>query len=348
MSKLRAYYTTLVIARALQDDLDAYVSADPDFWVSTYRNDTYIFLLINGDDADHIIVSATPGITNSGVADIRTDTQLPISNFSISAAVSAYPDMLASDFDSAIDVGDAITVIMRHLEPGAPALSYDNSPMPSGTFTDEFTGTNGQELEARTGWSIAATGDLYARIFNNALRFVSGRGGGGKSAWQCTDQGSADQYVQAVTLSNDANQFLTVRQVDKDNWVGFHRVTLSATGARLCKMVAGSLTDSIITGPGSNGDGFKIECDGSTVRLFQDTGSGFSQVGTDQAITDHQTETSAGFVSAATSFSIAIYDDFENGTVGATILPIELTGTATATGSLTLKKSYHRSLEGSI
>ncbi len=352
MGKIRAYYTTLFIAKALQDDLDAYVSVDPDFWVSTYRNDTYILLLIHGDDDDHSVVSAIPGIVDSGVADIRTDTQLTILNFSISTAVSAFPFLLVADFDSALDIGDAITVIMRHLEPGAPALSYDNTPLPSGTFTDDFTGTDGELLEDRTGWVLAQDGAYNAEIYNNGLTFQSGGGGSGGSTWTGTDQGSADQYVQIidsqfVAFWNDV--YLAVRLVDKDNYIGYHLAGTGGTGARLCKRVAGVLTDSIISTQGASGYGFKIECEGNTIRLYKDTGSGFAQVGTDQTITDFNTETSAGFVSReATAATTIKWDDFENGLVGSPILPINVTGEVQFSGVITRKRSYKRSIGGSI
>ena len=327
MSILRAYYTDLITARAFQDQMDTYTSNDPDFWISTYRDATHILLLVNGDETDHGLLSGQ--FIDAGVNDIRTQVHDSKEQAHINTAVNYYPNLIAFAFDPAIDIGDFITVIMRYLEPEAPALSYDNTPMPSGTFTDDFTGTDGALLEDRTGWALAKDGAYSAEITTNYLGMATNGGGSGASEWTCTDQGSSNQYVQALDvrfLTIYEGVFLCVRKSDSDNFIAYHLAGSGAAGARLCKRATGTLTDSIVTTQGGADYGFKIECEGTTVRFYRDTGGGFSQVGTDQTITDHQTETGAGFVYDDTSIGglVRKFDDFENGTVGEAggILPI--------------------------
>jgi hypothetical protein len=322
LSKIRAYYCTNQIIDDLfsSAQFDKYVSNDPNFWTSTYRSLTHCLVLINGDDRDHIKISNQTGIKSIDYKDLRSDinSNLLAENSFITKVVNNISALDYTDFIDTCTVKGVLNTIIQHLSPGHCPLSFDNIPRPSGTFTDDFTGTNGQALGDRTGWTIIKDGEDGAEISSNQLNFADDIGGGsGDTYWVCTDQVSANQYVQIIdNIAIVQPVYLAIRLVDEDNFIGYHLAGGGGAGARLSKFVAGSLTDSIVTTQGGVGYAFKIECEGTTVRFYRDTGSGFNQVGTDQTIADHQTETSAGFVTKALGVNTVLWDDYENGAIG--------------------------------
>lgn len=327
MSKIRAYYSTKLAARTLLDSVQFqnYSSNDSNFWLSNYRSNTHILILLNGDDRDHTTFAAQTGIKSIDFDDIRNGLNDPKDSIFITKAVTHIDGLNFSDFDSAVSIKDAVEVLIKHLDPIQKSLNFDNAPKQSGTFTDDFTGTNGQLLEARTGWTKTKDGRVDALISGNQLDFDI-VAGSGDSAWISTDQGSADQYVHIYDVLFTAyySLYLAIRLVDYQNFIGYHLTGSGGSGAKLMKRVGGAITDSIISTQGGVGYGFKIECEGTTIRFFRDTGGGFIQIGTDQTITDFQTETSAGLVSN-TGTSAAKFDTYENGTVGgSTLLPSKL------------------------
>lgn len=303
--------------------VDGYVSRDPNFWISRHVSivSQQQLVLMNGHEDDHAIASNIG--FDIGIADLRNQLRTQIDSRLIQTLVLSKDNDL--DYDKVVGIEtneDLINrILVELINPSHCRISFDNDPRPSGTFADDFTGTDGQLLENRTGWTKAVDGLYDAEIDTNELALRTGTGSG-DSVWICTDQGSADHYVQAydVRFASETLVYLCARLVDEDNFIAYHLAGTGGAGARLCKNVSGSLTDSIVTTQGGDGYGFKIECDGNTIRFYRDTGGGFAQVGSDQTISDHNTETSAGFV-AGDATGPAKWDDFENGTLAVTTAP---------------------------
>ena len=189
-------------------------------------------------------------------------------------------------------------------------------------FTDDFTGTSGDDLSTRTGWTKATDGAVKISIFTSGVEASVGSGGGGSGAtvYTCTDQGGANQYTQQKVLnfSGKENNFLCVRLVDKDNFIAWRLFGTGGAGRRLSKKVSGTITD-LITSQGVDDEFVKVEADGNTIKLFEGgTGASpsWTQVGSDQTVSDHNTETTQGYVVEDTAGD-AFYDDFEAGVLGA-------------------------------
>lgn len=182
-------------------------------------------------------------------------------------------------------------------------------PKRGGTFTDTFTDSNGTLLQDHTpsggtGWTKNAGGTSDITIESNELQ----SDGASKTEYLCDDSGSADQFVQSklVTLANFGDCFTALRFVDIDNLIGWRIPGTGGAGMRMSKNVADSITD-LVSIQGVAGSVYKVEGDGSTLKFFEDD----VQQGSNQTVTDHQTETSAGLRSRLNIGSGWI-DDFEN------------------------------------
>jgi hypothetical protein len=179
-------------------------------------------------------------------------------------------------------------------------------------FTDDFTGSENQELEARTGWTKPA-GTRYARInASNQLKAVPN--GSVDAHFVCTDQGSANHYTQAdVHIGNGTNNsFLTIRMTDADNFIG---VRLYTTGWQLYKRVAGTFTQLGATyiDTSTPGDTIKLEGDGNSINVYLNT----ALIIGPETETFNNTETSQGLVVRDTLTKDPWIDNFEAGVVGA-------------------------------
>lgn len=182
-------------------------------------------------------------------------------------------------------------------------------------FTDDFTGTFGDYISARTGWT--GTASAGPKIGINIAN------GGPVGHAICTDQGSADQYTQAKTIhfaGGFANSILAVRLVDRQNCIGYLLGGVGAAGRRLSKIVAGTQTD-LITSQGVSGEWIKVEAEGTSIRLYEGgTGAtpSWTQVGSDQTVSDFSTETSQGLaLNDGGTGDLAWLDDFEAGALAA-------------------------------
>lgn len=179
-------------------------------------------------------------------------------------------------------------------------------------FTDDFTGTNGQLLENRSGWSLVINGAYTAKIYSNAICSDARGEGAGPSVWQCTDQGSADQYVQATVNFTVASDFLCTRLIDRTNFLGWYLGGTGAAGSRFVTYASGILT-TIVSTQGADTNIIKITCEGNTVKYYKDG----VQQGGDQTITDGNAETSQGFVFEVDSGDVTKFYDFEAGPMAA-------------------------------
>lgn len=85
--------------------------------------------------------------------------------------------------------------------------------------TDNFTGTDGQLLTARTDWSQRGSGTCRAVVnASNQIKSV----GGGDGSTVCVDTGSNDMYAQCVGLSDFGTNDgwpLAVRVTDRNSYV---------------------------------------------------------------------------------------------------------------------------------
>jgi len=112
-------------------------------------------------------------------------------------------------------------------------------------FSDDFVGTAGQFLEDRDGWEMptGSGGALFLRS-SGVLRPRSSSFG--THVYRCPDQGSLDQYI-IVRLSSIAGNTTTaavaLRFQDAGNHIGWYLAGTGSSGLRLCKRVAGVLTD---------------------------------------------------------------------------------------------------------
>jgi len=181
-------------------------------------------------------------------------------------------------------------------------------------FTDDFTGTNDDLLEDRTGWTLTTDGGYRMTVFGNEITPRAAGGGSGYSLWTCTDQGSANHYTQVrdKTFYTSADGYWCCRLVDIDNFIGWYCPGSGGTGSRLMKMVATSITD-LVSFQGADEDLIKVTCDGNSIEIYQDGG----QVGTTQTVTDHNTETSQGTVQGVALGEVQMWDDFEAGPMAA-------------------------------
>lgn len=177
-------------------------------------------------------------------------------------------------------------------------------------FADDFTGSDDDLLEDRTGWSIVTDGGYRFTILSNQITPRAGGGGSGRSMWICTDQGSADHYTQVriKTFQSASDTFHCCRLVDIDNFICSYCPGLSDVGYRLMKMVANTPTD-LVTFQGADEDLIKVTCEGNTIKIYKNG----AQQGGDQTVTDHNTETSQGFIVGEALGGLAMRDDWEAG-----------------------------------
>ena len=191
------------------------------------------------------------------------------------------------------------------------------------TFADTFTeGVSDTRLDSHTpdtgtGWTSAGAdhGDFYAycsSAFDNL--FFAADDGTGDTYYLCDDTGSADGFVEAshgVGIAN-ANLHLCVRLQDFDNHINYHRTGTGSVGARLGKMVAGVLTDSIISFRSNAVDDYiTIRAEGTSVGIYKNG----TQQSTDATISNFSTETSKGLIAGASANQW--WDNFSAGTLTA-------------------------------
>ena len=188
-------------------------------------------------------------------------------------------------------------------------------------FTDAFTGDDGELLQDRTGWSIITDGGYRFTVHSNAMTPRGGGGGSGRSMWVCTDQGSADHYTQVrdTAAYNDSSNFTCARLVDIANFIGWYKPGGGDSGSRLMKMVANTPTD-LVSFQGADEDLIKITCSGNDIEIFKNT----VQQGTTQTVTDHNTETSQGFVVGDALGELSYRDDWEAGPMAAGGVTLEI------------------------
>jgi hypothetical protein len=190
--------------------------------------------------------------------------------------------------------------------------------------TKNFTGTDGDNLSADSDWLEQNAFDSQLRVisngFHSAFTNVADVMYQGASAGSITD----DQYVQVTVLGN----------LTQSDWIGInlrnsggdhstidnYRVYHDGNGhVKVDKVVNASATNlASITQAFTSGDKLSAEATGSsttTIRVYQDTGSGPVQIGSD--VTDSSSPLTTGGV-GVTGKQFADTergDDFEAGNV---------------------------------
>lgn len=177
-------------------------------------------------------------------------------------------------------------------------------------FTDNFTGTSGDTLESRTGWTRVDGAAGAAQInASNQLKGTTGT----NTAYTCTDQGSANHYTQfSVEVADGGNaSFESIRTTDSNNFIGI-RAYLATPKIQMYKRDTSSFT---LLGTGTTTvvvtDTAYIEGDGNDITAKL---NGSTEVG---PITEtfNNTETLQGLVIRAADDPLI--DDFEAGALAA-------------------------------
>ena len=173
------------------------------------------------------------------------------------------------------------------------------------SFTDDFTGTSGDYLESRTGWTLVDGAAGAAQInASNQLKNTSTQSVG---SYACTDQGSSDHYTQ-VDSYDTGNAFpAAVRMTDGNNGIIARYGTFQW---QLFKRVSGSFTSlGTYTVSHTPGDTLYLEADSSdniTVKI-----NGTARIGP-VSETFNNTETQQGLYPRSSTADPWI-DNFEAG-----------------------------------
>ncbi len=131
-------------------------------------------------------------------------------------------------------------------------------------FTDDFTGTNGADLNLRSGWTIYGSGVNGAEIQSNNLS----RLGDSDGAFIGQDKGGSDHYCQA-TVGADAITsvmfILAVRATDRND---FYAATYNQSDSKWELWSPSSrIAQQAGTNTASAGDVVRLEASGTTVVL---------------------------------------------------------------------------------
>ena len=190
-------------------------------------------------------------------------------------------------------------------------------------FTDDFTGTNGDDVSARTGWDNTGLVGAYKSIVagTNGLG-MAGDSGSDFGAVSCTDQGSADCYVQAeLVVFAAASQYFANRMVDKDTWWGFGVFGTGGAGLRLYKGDGDGTVTQIATGQPVSGATYKFSAtvNGSNSDLsVEEVGVGEILSSTEPNSDVSGTETRQGIIAGGSlgGDTNKRWDNFEAGAIG--------------------------------
>ncbi len=177
-------------------------------------------------------------------------------------------------------------------------------------FTDDFTGTDGQYLENRSGWARVdgVTGALQVNA-NNQLKCTSAT----STAYQCTDQGSANHYVQATLVATDASfgQFVANRLSSNSAYIGFRQ---NGGKWQIYKQDSGFTLLAETSSPTpADGDVGNLESDSNDDHKLYINGSGTASL-TASGESFNNTETRQGLVGRFGNEN-PLFGDFEAGTL---------------------------------
>lgn len=186
-------------------------------------------------------------------------------------------------------------------------------------FSDDFNRSD-EALDNSADWTKAGGGGgSELQVLSSGVALANAAGG--RRAYTAPDQGISDAYVSSAVPSGLAgrsgttNNQLAIRFSDTSNYIG---LGIGQGGTAECGIrVAGSWT-AYGTVYAADAVGLKIEAEGTTIRCYVDTGSGFgSPFHTESNVTTNQSETLVAYISNLNSPGTAVWDDFDTGNLSA-------------------------------
>jgi hypothetical protein len=206
-------------------------------------------------------------------------------------------------------------------------------------ITDNFTGTAGQKITARSGWSMLGSGTTGDNPEISAAGNSMGSAASNSDAGMVGENlASADHYVQAklysaFAWSGTGNLPLLAVRTDSRNeaWGLIYRTPTSSW--QLYKAGAGAGLRSSYAATFVDGDVCRLEAQGNEIRFYL---NGTLRI-TESGITDGLTTPGVGILVRNVTASAVIADDWESGVLagGDTTAPVLTTAVGTATGSTT-------------
>ena len=183
-------------------------------------------------------------------------------------------------------------------------------------FFDSFTSATNEFLQDHTpdtgtAWTFQSGNSVALRIeaSTNALRVRSNT----LSLVTSDDISDADQYIEATlgATANMSTNYIACRLSDVNNFIGWHVFGSGATDIRLVKKVSGTLT-TLDTHQPVIGNKYKIECEGTTVKWFEDD----VQIGSDITVTELSTNTLQGVIGDRSVSFADLITDYATGDIG--------------------------------
>jgi len=202
-------------------------------------------------------------------------------------------------------------------------------------FQDNFVVSVDTNLEDHapdigTAWTVqvGASNGAIVKATTNALT----AGNTTRTLTTSDDLGITSYYVEATLTSavNRADRIVVIRAQDEDNFIGWHVTGSGGAGFRLIKVIAGVVTNLITMQPQA-ASLYRIEVDGTTVKLFED---GIQQGG-DVTVSEFASETLQGVVTEIVSTSSWL-TNYASGSLGGSGVTVTVdSGTYIYTGSET-------------
>ena len=180
-------------------------------------------------------------------------------------------------------------------------------------FTDDFTGTSGDNLEDRTGWTLASGTAASAEINASNQLKTNGTGSTGHS-YQAPTAGSADHYAQCVYRGGSSGPLAPcVRVTDANNFCG---IRAEGTQYNLYQRVAAGFTSKgTYSATPASGDVLKVEISGTTATFYL---NGVSRI-TGTSISGSLTAQTPGLICRTTAVDPFI-DDWESTQAGGPVI----------------------------
>lgn len=196
----------------------------------------------------------------------------------------------------------------------------------SGTFTDDFTAASDQDLGGRTAsgggtWTVAAGGVAsHAKVIASTDNVSNNTTDANGTLFQCTDEGSPNQYVQ-VRVDSQCNGFTCNRASGHADYIGFR---IQGGNADLFKRVGGAFTRLGSAVAASSGSVMRLESDGANLHTLRDDG-----VFVTSATDSHNSTITRQGINARSSGVISNWlDNFEAGTLASAVSPLSAVSAA--------------------
>ena len=131
-------------------------------------------------------------------------------------------------------------------------------------FTDDFTGTNGADLNVRSGWTTYGSGLNGAEIQSNNLS----RLGDADGAFIGQDKGGADHYGQATIGADAVTAFMLILAVRATDRNDFYAAAYNPGDSKWELWTPTTrITQQVGTQSAAAGDVVRLEANGTTITL---------------------------------------------------------------------------------